>query len=115
MQDMQSTELNPLSPRSAAMSHSPSHNRVREVEGKVKEQAASVAEQAGSIAGNVQQMASDAADRVRETASDVLAQGKARASDAMESVGDRVHEYPGSSLLVAAGIGFLVGFFWRRS
>ena len=60
------------------MSHSPSHNRVREVEGKVKEQAASVAEQAGSIAGNVQQMASDAADRVRETASDVLAQGKAR-------------------------------------
>jgi ElaB/YqjD/DUF883 family membrane-anchored ribosome-binding protein len=75
------------------------------------------ADSAETAVDTVKRVASETADAVRERASDMMEDGRARASDAADQVLDHVKEHAGSSLLIAAGIGFLLGiiFLGRRN
>jgi ElaB/YqjD/DUF883 family membrane-anchored ribosome-binding protein len=52
--------------------------------------------------------------QLRHTASDCLAQGRDRAQAVGQTLQHRVQEQPISSLLMATGIGFLLGVLWMR-
>jgi ElaB/YqjD/DUF883 family membrane-anchored ribosome-binding protein len=75
----------------------------------VKETASDAAGAAETLAGNIQQVASNTAEHLGDLASDLFDQGQDKASEVLETVSEHVQKNPGSSLLMAAGIGFLVG------
>jgi ElaB/YqjD/DUF883 family membrane-anchored ribosome-binding protein len=49
-------------------------------------------------------------ERVRETASEYWDQGRVKAEELSETIQDRVREQPVPAVLIAAGVGFLLGF-----
>jgi ElaB/YqjD/DUF883 family membrane-anchored ribosome-binding protein len=88
---------------------------------QLKNEAASVAEHASTLAKDVRELGTAAkqtvthgADALRETANDYLDQGKAKAREAGEMMQEKVGEKPITSLLVAASVGFLAGILWVR-
>jgi ElaB/YqjD/DUF883 family membrane-anchored ribosome-binding protein len=87
----------------------------------LKNEAASVAEQASVLAEDVRELGHAAkrtvahgADAIRETANDYLEQGKTKAREAGEMMQEKVGEKPITSLLVAGAVGFLIGMLWVR-
>jgi ElaB/YqjD/DUF883 family membrane-anchored ribosome-binding protein len=91
---------------------SPHHvtvTRKKRVAEHLKETAADSADAADTLAGHIQQFASDTAEQVGQVASDLIERGEEKANEVLERAGEHVQEHPGSSLLIAAGIGFLIG------
>ncbi|MEX2142671.1 MAG: hypothetical protein WD894_25680 [Pirellulales bacterium] len=81
----------------------------------------SVREKAGDIKSSLQdmgstakQMAQEQFEGVRDTMSTYYEQGRERAMDLEQSLENRVRERPISSILVATGLGFLIGMLWMR-
>ena len=52
--------------------------------------------------------------QMRNAASEYLEQGRVQMQEMGQAVEHRIHEQPFRSLLMAAGLGFLLGIFWRR-
>jgi ElaB/YqjD/DUF883 family membrane-anchored ribosome-binding protein len=96
------------------MSSSHKSHAVNRVHDTVREMKDTAVENAESTADTVKRVASDTADAVRERAADLMDHGKAKASEAADQVVDHVKEHTGSSLLIAAGIGFLLGLVLLR-
>jgi ElaB/YqjD/DUF883 family membrane-anchored ribosome-binding protein len=78
-------------------------------------------EKAGEVAGKLHDIgskATDAAreqyDRLRDTAGEYFQDGRERARQWRTDLEGFVQEKPIKSLLIAAGVGMLVGFIWRR-
>jgi ElaB/YqjD/DUF883 family membrane-anchored ribosome-binding protein len=96
------------------MRNSASHakNRVRAA---VEEEGPTIAEGLQTTTNAVKRLATESVDAVRDTAHDFLDQGKAKVHELGDTVETRVRDEPMKSVLIAAGIGFVVGlFFWRR-
>jgi ElaB/YqjD/DUF883 family membrane-anchored ribosome-binding protein len=53
-------------------------------------------------------------ERVREAAGDLVDRGREKADEMRESVSERVRERPLTSLLIAGGIGLLLGMYAAR-
>jgi ElaB/YqjD/DUF883 family membrane-anchored ribosome-binding protein len=53
-------------------------------------------------------------ESAREAATEMLDEGKAKAATAAAAAQDRLQQRPLRTLLVAAGLGFVVGFLARR-
>jgi len=88
---------------------------------QLKNDAASVADQASTVAQDVRDLGAaakrtvaDSADVLRETAHEYMEQGRAKAREAGESVQHKVVEKPITSVLMAAAVGFILGIFWVR-
>ena len=80
-----------------------------------------VREKAGDIKSNLQdmgsaakQMAQEQYEGVRDTMSTYYEQGRERAMELEHSLESRVREKPVSSILIATGLGFLIGMLWMR-
>jgi ElaB/YqjD/DUF883 family membrane-anchored ribosome-binding protein len=87
-------------------------NRVRAA---VEEEGPTIAEGLQTTTNAVKRLASESVDAVRDTANEFLEQGKAKVHEIGDNVESRVRDEPVKSVLIAAGIGFVVGlFFWRR-
>jgi ElaB/YqjD/DUF883 family membrane-anchored ribosome-binding protein len=71
-------------------------------------------EAAAEVAHDVRERASDVAHNVRERASEYIEAGREKARDWEEGIEGFVQEKPLQSLLIAAGVGLLVGLLWRR-
>lgn len=71
-------------------------------------------EAAADVAHDVRERASEAAHQVRERAGEYIEAGRAKARDWEEGIEGFVQEKPLQSLLMAAGVGLLVGLLWRR-
>jgi ElaB/YqjD/DUF883 family membrane-anchored ribosome-binding protein len=78
-------------------------------------------EKAGDLKSSLQEMGSAAKhmaqeqfEGVRDTMSTYYEQGRERALDLEHSLENRVRERPISSIVVATGIGFLIGMLWMR-
>jgi ElaB/YqjD/DUF883 family membrane-anchored ribosome-binding protein len=76
---------------------------------------------AAEIGQNVRDMGGQAVDAAREQFKHVKDQaagyykkGRKRALDMEDEFEDYIREQPLKSLLIAAGVGMLVGMFWRR-
>jgi ElaB/YqjD/DUF883 family membrane-anchored ribosome-binding protein len=96
------------------MRNSASHAKNR-VQAAVEEAGPTIAEGLHTTTDAVKRLASESVEAVRETAHDFLDQGRAKVQEIGGSVETRVRQEPVKSVLIAAGIGFVVGlFFWRR-
>jgi ElaB/YqjD/DUF883 family membrane-anchored ribosome-binding protein len=61
-----------------------------------------------------QEMAAHGYETIRDTASEYLDQGRAKARAMSDDLHERIREQPTKALVVALGLGFLVGALWRR-
>ncbi|HEY5314414.1 MAG TPA: hypothetical protein VIK18_17910 [Pirellulales bacterium] len=79
-----------------------------------RETAEAAGEQLHAMGHQAREMAHDAMDQARESAGELYAQGRERVSGAAASVEQCIRDQPLRSLLVAAGIGCLLGAIWVR-
>jgi ElaB/YqjD/DUF883 family membrane-anchored ribosome-binding protein len=83
-------------------------------ESEAGNKASAVVKDLQDVGAAAKRAASDGADVVRETASQVLDQGRAKAIEVGETVGAQVRDQPVKSVLIAAGLGFVLGMLWIR-
>jgi ElaB/YqjD/DUF883 family membrane-anchored ribosome-binding protein len=77
-------------------------------------QASAISKNLQHIGDATKKMAAEGADALRHTATEYADRGRTRVREFEESVESHVKEQPVKSLLVAAGIGFLLGAFITR-
>ena len=75
----------------------------------------SAAEQVRETASQVRDAAQDKFNDLRDQAAEYYEQGRQRAMEWEHSLEEYVQQQPIKSLLIAAGVGALLGFLWRRS
>lgn len=63
---------------------------------------------------NVKEVASNTLDAVKENASKYYQQGVEKAKELEGDLEGKIKEYPLKSLLIAAGVGVLVGMLFKR-
>jgi ElaB/YqjD/DUF883 family membrane-anchored ribosome-binding protein len=87
----------------------------------IKSRAKTIADDAPSVAQGLQDaghavktMANDSVDALRETAQEFIDQGRDKIREMGENVETHVQEQPVKSVLIAAGVGFLIGLFFLR-
>jgi ElaB/YqjD/DUF883 family membrane-anchored ribosome-binding protein len=80
-----------------------------------------IAEKAGQIGQNIREMGSQARsaanqkyEELRDSASEYYEQGKDRAREWENSLEQYVQEKPLQAVLIAAGIGVVLGLLWKR-
>ena len=88
---------------------------------QLKNDVATIADRATTVAEDIKDLGTaakrtlaDSADAVRETANEYLEQGRAKAREAGERVQQQVGEKPMTAVLLAAGLGFVLGMLWMR-
>jgi ElaB/YqjD/DUF883 family membrane-anchored ribosome-binding protein len=93
----------------------------RDTLGCVKECADGVGETAKAFMQGAQQTAKDLSQKSQEkfaclndAASDYIDQGRKKVTELGETIGSQIKEYPLSALLVAAGVGLLIGIVAMR-
>jgi ElaB/YqjD/DUF883 family membrane-anchored ribosome-binding protein len=67
-----------------------------------------------TVGRDLREAASGHYEQVRDQANQYVSQGREYVSDLQDSVESHVRRYPTRSLLVAAGVGVLLGLVWRR-
>jgi ElaB/YqjD/DUF883 family membrane-anchored ribosome-binding protein len=88
---------------------------------KVREGATHFGEKASEAMQNVQEAGAEARraaqqqlGQMRDTAAEYLDQGRAQMQEMGQTLEHRIHEQPFRSVLMAAGLGFLLGMLWTR-
>lgn len=88
-------------------------------EGSASEQ---VRQHAGEAVQNVREMGSQVREAAREKlenlrdqASEYYDQGREKAQEWEQNLESYIQDQPVKSLLIAAGVGFLLGVIWKRS
>ncbi len=84
-------------------------------QGEMGETAAQVQENLRNLGGQVRDAATEKYGQLRDQATDYYEQGRQRATEMEQSLEQYVHEKPIQSLLIAAGVGMLLGVLWKRS
>jgi ElaB/YqjD/DUF883 family membrane-anchored ribosome-binding protein len=80
----------------------------------VNEEVPTITEGLQTAANAAKRLAGDSVDAVRETAHEFIDQGRTKAQEAGESLETHVREQPVKSVLIAGGIGFMLGLFFLR-
>ena len=97
------------------MSRMSQSNEGQSTPGAVKESAAQAAQSVRNLGENVRDAASEKFDQLRQQANDYYQEGRERAREWEQGLEQYVQEKPIQSLLIAAGVGMLLGILWRRS
>lgn len=78
-------------------------------------------DKAGEVVGNIREMGNQAKDaakeqyeHVRDSASEAFEHGREKAAKWQHDLEEYVHEQPIKALLIAAGIGVVLGIVWKR-
>ena len=82
---------------------------------QLRESAAQVGENLRDIGGQVRDVASEKYNELRDQASEYYEEGRQRAMEWEQGLEQYVQEKPIKSLLIAAGVGLLLGMLWKRS
>ena len=82
---------------------------------QVKDKAAEAGQAIRDKATEVRDAAQEQFQNLRETATEYYDQGREKAMEWEQGIEDYVREQPIKSLLIAAGVGMLLGIVWRRS
>jgi ElaB/YqjD/DUF883 family membrane-anchored ribosome-binding protein len=72
-------------------------------------------EKASDMAGSIRDAASEQYEHLRDTASEYYDQGRRKAQEWQQGLEQYVQDQPIKSLLIAAGVGMLLGILWKRS
>lgn len=90
-------------------------NEAQSSQDTMRDTAAQVKENLRDLGGQVRTAATEQYDHLREQATDYYEQGRARAEQFEHNLEQYVQEKPIQSLLIAAGVGVLLGVLWKRS
>ena len=85
-----------------------------EGQANLRESAQQVGQNLRDLGGQVRDTATQQYGQLRDQASDYYQQGRERAMEMERSLEEYVHEKPIQSLLIAAGVGMLLGILWKR-
>ena len=81
----------------------------------LRDSAAQVGENIRNIGGQVRDQATEQYNQLRDQASEYYEHGRQRAMEMEQSLEQYVQEKPIQALLMAAGVGLLLGVLWKRS
>ncbi len=82
---------------------------------QLKDKASEAGQALKDKAGEMRDAAQEQFQNLRETAGQYYEDGRQRAMEWEQGVEEYVREQPVKSLLIAAGVGMLLGIIWRRS
>jgi ElaB/YqjD/DUF883 family membrane-anchored ribosome-binding protein len=82
---------------------------------QLKETAGQVASNLRDVGSQVREAAAQQYQQVRDSAQEYYEQGREKAMEWQHQVEDYVREQPIKSILIAAGVGALLGILWKRS
>jgi|SRR3954465_12445399 len=80
----------------------------------VGQAARQVGENLRDLGSQVRQTATEQYDQLRDQASEYYEQGRQRALEMEQSLEQYVQEKPIQALLIAAGVGMVLGWLWKR-
>ena len=80
----------------------------------VADRAATVAQDFHEVGDAARQMATHGVAAVRDTAYQYLDEGRSRVRHLGDGVHSKVQDQPLRALLIAAGVGFMLGAIWTR-
>lgn len=86
----------------------------RSATGELREKASDIKHDIQELGVAAKQMAQESLSQVRDAASDCMEQGRARAHDLSRSIENQIREQPLRSVLIAGGIGLLLGVLLIR-
>lgn len=89
-------------------------NETKAAASDLRDSAAQVGENLREMGSQVRQQATEQYDKLRDQASDYYARGRERAMEMEQSLEQYVQEKPIQALLLAAGVGMLLGLLWKR-
>jgi len=78
------------------------------------QQAGGAAQSLRDMGRQVKETAHEKLQNLRETASEYYEQGREKAMEWEQNFENYVREQPIKSVLIAAGVGLVLGFVWRR-
>lgn len=78
------------------------------------EQSSGVAQNLRDMGQQVKEKAQEQFETLRQSASEYYEQGRDKAMEWEHNVEDYIREQPMKSVLIAAGVGLVLGFIWRR-
>jgi ElaB/YqjD/DUF883 family membrane-anchored ribosome-binding protein len=81
----------------------------------LKEKVHEVSQNLRDMGDHVRETASEKFHELRDQAGDYYKQGRDRAKDWEHSLESYVQEKPVKAILIAAGVGLLLGLLWKRS
>ena len=81
----------------------------------IREAASQVGQNLRDLGGQVRDTATQQYEQLRQQAGDYYEQGRQRAMEMEQSLEQYVQDKPIQSLLIAAGVGMLLGVLWKRS
>ena len=83
--------------------------------GQLKDSAQQVGQDLRNLGSQAREAATQTYDQLRQQAGDYYEQGRDRAREMEQSLEQYVQEKPIQALLMAAGVGMLLGILWKRS
>jgi ElaB/YqjD/DUF883 family membrane-anchored ribosome-binding protein len=89
-------------------------SRINDPSEAVGQAADRVRDKAADVSQQIKDAATDKYNQVRDRATDAYQQGKETAEQWEQSLETYVQEKPLQAVLLAAGIGLLLGLLWRR-
>jgi ElaB/YqjD/DUF883 family membrane-anchored ribosome-binding protein len=101
--------------RSFFMSRIREPNSTQQATAQLRESAAQVQQNLRDMGGQVKDAAEEKFNELRDQAAEYYQEGRQRARAWEQSLEHYVQERPLKSLLIAAGVGAVLGFLWRRS
>jgi ElaB/YqjD/DUF883 family membrane-anchored ribosome-binding protein len=88
--------------------------KIQDVKDQLREHAAKAMEGLQQAGNEVRAAAHEQIDTLRDTASDCYEEGRKRIHEVGQTLEQRIRERPLSALLIAAGVGCLLGLLWKR-
>ncbi len=82
---------------------------------QLRDKASEVSQNLRDIGGQVRDTAADKYNQLRDQANQYYNEGRERAQEWEQSLETYVQEKPLQAVLVAAGVGLLLGLLWKRS
>ncbi|MDP9173876.1 MAG: hypothetical protein M3O30_08425 [Planctomycetota bacterium] len=81
---------------------------------QLKDKATQVGQNIRDMGGQLRDAATEQYGQLRDQAGEYYEQGRRQAREWEDSIEHYVHEKPVQSLLIAAGVGLILGMIWRR-
>lgn len=86
-----------------------------EAQSEIREGAAEAQKHIREVGGQIRDAATEKYGELRDQAEEYYEHGRKRAMELEQGLEDYVREKPIQSLLMAAGVGVLLGILWKRS
>lgn len=81
---------------------------------ELREKAAALGHDVQELGKSTRDLAQDAVGMIRDNASEYYQQGVKKAQSLEKNLESKIKENPLQALLIAAGVGFVLGAIWKR-